>query len=197
MSTPVLSQTFSRLIVAGACLLSTVSCGGELLRTGRGAGYLVVTSVLAGAEGGDESSFLHSDVRTAGGIVNDNVRIALRLEAKNPSTPLAAINAVTMTRYTVQFKRTDGQNRPGVDVPFGFSGGLSNTIGDTGGEVVFVLVRHQAKLEPPLSNMASAGGQLLISTVAEITLYGRDQNGNEVTTTALIDVHFGDFADEE
>ena len=69
--------------------------------------------------------------------------------------------------------------------------------------VSFEVVRHQAKLEPPLKNIAafSAAGRSLsglgfLSTIAEITVYGRDQNGNEVSVTARLDVHFGDFADD-
>ena len=62
--------------------------------------------------------------------------------------------------------------------------------------VAFELVRHQAKLEPPLKNLVGLGGQGFISTIAEITFYGRDQNGNEVSVTGWIDVQFGDFADE-
>lgn len=197
MSTPSLSSTFARLALTVACMVSGVSCGGELLRTGRAPVYIVVDSVTAGPQGGDLASFLLSDVQTGGGVINDNVSITMHLEAKNPSVALAAINNVTMTRYTVEFRRTDGQNRPGVDVPFGFSGALSGTVGTSGASVAFELVRHQAKREPPLANMAGAGGQRLLSTVAEITLYGRDQNGNEVMTKTSVDVHFGDFADEE
>ena len=60
----------------------------------------------------------------------------------------------------------------------------------------FELVRHQAKLEPPLKNLAGFGGLGFISTIAEVTFYGRDQNGNEVTVTGNLDVQFGDFGDE-
>jgi hypothetical protein len=34
-----------------------------------------------------------------------------------------------------------------------------------------------------------------LSTIAEITIWGRDQNGNEVTVTTSVDVHFADLAD--
>lgn len=197
MSTRMLSSSLSRLVISAACMLSTVSCGGELLRTGRAPVYLVVTDISAAAQGGELTSFLLSDVVTGGSAVNDNVQIGLRVEAKNPSIETTAINAVTMTRYTVEFKRTDGRNTPGVDVPYGTSGALTATISPGGtGAVTFELVRHQAKREPPLTSMQGGGGLRILSTVAEITLYGRDQNGNEVMATAQIDVHFGDFADE-
>jgi len=195
MSTRTLTSALSRLLLGAACMIST-SCGGELLRTGRAPVYLVVTDVTAGAEGGDLKSFLLSDIITNGSAFNDNVRVGLRVEAKNPSIETTAVNAVSMTRYTIEFKRADGRNRPGVDVPYGTSGALAGTISPgIAGSVTFELVRHQAKREPPLANMVDGGGLRVLSTVAEITLYGRDQNGNEVTVTTQIDVHFADFGD--
>ena len=107
------------------------------------------------------------------------------------------INGVTLTRYRVDFRRTDGRNTPGVDVPYGFDGGLGvSIIPGSSADVAFEIVRHQAKLEPPLKNLAGLGGLGFISTIAEITFYGRDQNGNEVSVTGRIDVQFGDFADK-
>lgn len=176
-------------------MLST-SCGGELLRTGRAPVYLVVTDVSAGAQGEELTAFLLSDVITNGSTFNDNVQIGLRVELKNATIAATAVNAVTMTRYSVEFKRSDGRNRPGVDVPYGISGALGATISPaTPGSVTFELVRHQAKREPPLANLIDGGGLRLLTTVAEITLYGRDQNGNEVMVTTAIDVHFADFGD--
>jgi len=37
----------------------------------------------------------------------------------------------------------------------------------------------------------------MISTIAEVTFYGRDQAGNEVTANASLSVNFADFADPE
>jgi len=197
MTTRILVSAFGRLLMAAVLGVSSTACGSELLRTGRAPVYLVVSQVEAQqGSAGTFTSFLMSDVRTEGSVVNDNVRLTLRIEPKNPSIPLTAINAVTMTSYRVVFRRTDGQNRPGIDVPFGFSGGVTATV--TSGattSVSFEIVRHQSKEESPLRQMAGLGGASIISTVAEITIYGRDQNGNEVSATAFLDVHFGDFAD--
>jgi len=33
--------------------------------------------------------------------------------------------------------------------------------------------------------------------VAEITFFGRDQNGNELSVSGMMDVTFGDFPDDE
>jgi hypothetical protein len=188
--------------LAGACVITSTSCGGELLRTGRAPVYLVVQNVVGIDSAGSASASLRSDVRDdTGGVFNDDAQITLRAEAKNPTVPTSAINAVTLTRYHVDYRRTDGRNTPGVDVPYSIDGGLSLTIqpGATG-QAIFEIVRHQAKLEPPLKNLdASVNGERLItglgflSTIAHITIYGRDGNGNEVSATAQMDVHFGDF----
>jgi hypothetical protein len=201
----------ARAALAALCLFSAAGCGGELLRTGRAPMYLVVSRVSANAAGGaEETAFLQSDVQrlvdtTINGqtvkvatVFNDNATVFLRLEQKNPQFPSTPLNAVTMTRYRVVYRRTDGRNAPGTDVPYPFDGAMTTTIGP-GDEVgvSFEIVRHQAKLEPPLKNLAGFGGLGFISTIAEITLWGRDQNGNEVVANAAIEVHFADFGDDE
>ena len=203
----------ARAALVATCVITSVSCGGELLRTGRSPVYLLITSITAtqGGEGGEQdSAFLQSDVqvlveRDVNGqtvqvptVFNDNATVTVRVEAKNPSLPTSSLNAVTLTRYRVSFRRSDGRSTPGVDVPFGFDGAVSGTA-DPGStfEVSFELVRHQAKLEPPLRNLIGFGGLGFLSTVADITIWGRDQNGNEVMATGSIDVHFADFADPD
>ena len=190
----------ARAALVATCAITTVSCGGELLRTGRSPVYLMITGMLATPGGGGESSsFLLSDVATDGGSAfNDSVEITLRAEPKNTTIPTTPLNDVTMTRYRVVFRRSDGRNTQGVDVPYSFDGGLSTVVQAGGtGTVVFNLVRHQSKFEPPLRNMSGLGGLAVLTTVAEITLWGRDQNGNELMVQGFIDVTFADFPDEE
>jgi hypothetical protein len=211
MNTQTLLSTVARLVVAAVCAIATASCGGEMLRTGRSPVYMVVTNLQgnAGGDAGTPSAFLLSDVQviveeTVGGVTvrvptffNDTASATITIEAKNPTAPTTAMNAVTITRYRVVFRRADGRNTPGVDVPYGFDGAASVTIPAGGSGIVSIdLIRHQAKLEPPLRNLVGFGGLGFISTIAEITFYGHDQNGNELTTTASMDVQFGDFADE-
>jgi hypothetical protein len=188
------------------------ACGGDMMRTGRAAVFLTVDNMEAtsGGAAGSASAFLLSDVQvlvdqTVNGVTvkvptifNDTLTATIRSNEKNqnPDSLLTIISAVTLTRYHVDFRRTDGRNTPGVDVPFGFDGGLGVTIQPGGTAAVAIeLVRHQSKLEPPLKNLAGLGGQGFISTIAEVTFYGRDQNGNEVAVTGRIDVQFGDFGD--
>ena len=209
-----------RLLVAAACVVTASGCGSELLRTGRAPVILMIRNVSAAGGGvtiGEFASNLRSDVLvlvkttvnsveiTTPTIFNDLVRLDVELVPKDQSglaggtsPSSSALNAVTLTRYRVTFRRSDGRNTPGVDVPFGFDGGLSTTV-DVGGtsQVVFDIVRHQAKLDPPLRNLVNSKGLVFISTIAEIQLWGRDQNGNEVTATANLDVQFADFGDPE
>lgn len=198
-------------VVAGAVL--SASCGSELLRTGR-APVIVVVESLQAAKGDDPNSFaspLLSDVLTlvetdvngqtviVPTIFNDLGRAQIRAELKDQSgrTASSPLNAVTINRYRVTFRRSDGRNTPGVDVPFGFDGAATATVQPgSSTQIVFDLVRHAGKSEPPLRNLVNGGGLRFLNTVADITFFGRDMNGNEVVATGSIDVVFGDFGDE-
>jgi hypothetical protein len=146
-------------------------------------------------------------------VFSDNGRVTLSLGLKNPGTFDATgtlspaspspLNSITITRYHVRFVRADGRNREGIDVPYAFDGGLTGTVGASNVSLTFELVRHVSKEEPPLINLIFTPGQSgfdvngsgLISTIAEITFYGRDQVGNEVSAVGTISVVFGDFGD--
>jgi hypothetical protein len=198
-----------RLLVGAACILSSTSCGGDLLRTGRSPVYLTMNRiVITNGASDEEAGHLLSDVQTlveqtingetvkVPTIFNDVAVASIGVVAKDPTRGATAINSVTITRYRITFKRVDGRNAPGIDVPFGWDGGTSATIaaGNEGG-VPFEIVRHSTKQEPPLRNLINNGGVQFIYTVAEITFFGRDQNGNEVTVTGNVDVAFSDFGD--
>ena len=189
-------------LVAVAAALST-SCG-EVARTGRAPAMLIIDSLTAAAgEEQEFSGFLLSDVVTGGGVFNDSGRAAFRLVLKNPGSPTSplgpsTLNEITINRYRVRYVRADGRNTPGVDVPHEFDGAFTVTIGSqSGGEGTFVLVRHQAKREPPLRNMWDGGGMRFLSVIAEVTFFGRDLAGNEVQATGTISINFADYADPQ
>ena len=220
MNTRQFLSNVMRPVAVAACVVTAAGCGSELLRTGRAASLLMIRSI-EGASGSDPDTFvanLQSDVQvlvrtSVGGvevltptIFNDLVRVTLELIPKDNSgvllgsgaLPTSPLNNVTITRYRVTYRRSDGRNTPGVDVPFGIDGATTVTLTPgTAGEVIFDIVRHQAKLDPPLRNLIGFKGLGFISTIAEITVWGRDQNGNEVSATGSIDVQFSDFGDEE
>lgn len=189
----------------------TSGCG-DVARTGRSPVQLVIDSVEAasGADDQDFGSFLLSDVETLiedadGNLIptffNDVGQVTMRLVLRDPGAPgipaaPSALNAVTITQYRIVFVRSDGRNAPGVDVPFPFVGGASFTVPSDGTATFgFNLVRHAAKLEAPLRALHD---QLnFISTVAEITFFGHDQAGNDVSAVGKIQVEFGNFADPQ
>jgi hypothetical protein len=80
-------------------------------------------------------------------------------------------------------------------VPYSFDGGATFTVADGKASGTFVLVRAQAKLEPPLISLRGGGGQIAISTIAQVTFYGRDQTGNDVSVSGSIGVNFADWGD--
>ena len=207
-----------RPLLAAVCVLSTASCGSDLLRTGH-TPMLLVVEQMGGASGQDPGTFtssLLSDVQAivdaeVNGVTvqqattfNDLGRATISSQRKDQSDLVGGLtqvtsplNGITLTRYRVNYRRADGRNTPGVDVPFGFDGALSTTVPPEGEvEVIFDLVRHSSKREPPLANLAGGGGLRFINAIAEVTFFGRDQNGNETMVTGFMDVIFGDFSDE-
>jgi hypothetical protein len=188
-----------RLAGAVILMLASASCG-DMAREGQGSSYLIINSLL-GSSGADPDTFggeLRSDVVTVvddvPSIFNDNGQVEFLLRMKNPGLAPSSANAITIERYRVTFTRADGRNTPGVDVPYGFDGAITGTVLDSA-TLGFTLVRHQAKQEAPLA--ALAGNGILVSTIAEVTFYGRDQTGRAVSATGRITVHFGNFGDPE
>jgi hypothetical protein len=200
-----------RALVFGAAAIAAVSCG-EVARTGRSSAFLIINSLEAasGADPSQSSTTLNSDVETlvdstvngetvrTPTVFNDPATVTFRVEMKNPVGPTSpgAINDITVTRYHVNYRRADGRNTPGVDVPYGFDGAFTVTVPAGGtADAAFDIVRHQNKREPPLSNMRGGGGARLLSVIAEITFYGRDQAGNEVSVMGSMSINFADFGD--
>src|SRR5438093_715926 len=203
-----------RGLVVFALVLASISCG-DVARTGRAPVYLVIDA-LQSAPGNKPTSFtggaLLSDVLTivtSGGvcsvaspcqvIYDDLGEVVLRTPLKdvtNPSSPNAPTtnNEVTITRYRVVYRRTDGRNTQGVDVPYAFDGGVTGTV-PLGGTLAlpFELVRHVAKQEPPLASLRSSGA--IIYTIADVTFFGTDRVGNAVSVSGSLQVNFGNFAD--
>jgi hypothetical protein len=196
-------------------LLTLASAGcGEFVRQSRSPSQVVVLS-LQGASGADPDELggtLSSDVITnvtspepcsptspCSTVFNDIGEVAMSLILKDPGQPglpsePSAINQVTFTRYRVTYSRSDGRNTQGVDVPFAFDGAATFTV-PTEGTVTaaFELVRNSAKQEAPLRALRTSG--LLLSTIADVVFYGRDQAGNDVQASGAIQITFGNFAD--
>ena len=181
---------------------ASASCGKA--REGTGNSFLIITA-LEGATGDAPTEFggtLRSDVITivedVPTVFNDVGRARFTLGLKDPGTASAPtapsqFDAITINRYRVRFVRADGRNTPGVDVPYGFDGAVTVTV--TGGETTagFEIVRHSLKREAPLAALAFSG--VIIATIAEVTFYGQDQSGHEVSVTGRMTIDFGNFGD--
>lgn len=179
------------LTAAVALPLMLTSCS-ESVRTGQGSSYLVMKTLTGGPQ--DDTTVESDVVSDTGSIFTDVGTAELELVMKDPGGPgPSPVNSITITQYRVEYVRTDGRNTPGVDVPFGFTSGVSATISDTS-TVGFTLVRIQAKEEAPLKALRQGGGANAISVVARITFYGHDQSGREVSISGNLDVTFADWA---
>jgi hypothetical protein len=202
-------KRFLALVALGA---TATSCG-DVVRNGRAPSYLVIDSlqgIRGAATTGTPASTLISDVITNviapapcaqdnpcptifgdGGEATMHIALKDPGTATNPSAP-TEVNAITITRYHVEYIRADGRNTPGVDVPYGFDGAVTVTV-SAATTFGFQLVRVAAKEETPLVQLKNS--RSVITTIARVTFYGRDQAGNEVTATGSIQVDFGNYGD--
>jgi hypothetical protein len=120
--------------------------------------------------------------------------VTLHLVPKDFLIEPTSNNQVTLTRYHVTYRRADGRNTPGLDVPFGFDGAATGTVPPTGALTLsFELVRHVAKQESPLAQLVLSPN--IINTIADVTFYGTDLVGNAVSASGSMSIEFGNFGD--
>jgi hypothetical protein len=203
----------TRMALAFSCAAALAACG-KGLPPGTSSSYLILDSIEAasGAKPNEFAGVLSSDVLTfikttidgqevrVPTIFADNAQATFRLALKDPGAQTqpnlpTSTNFITITRYRVEYIRSDGRQTQGVDVPYSFDGAMTLTVGDVQVSGGLNLVRIQAKQEAPLSGLAAGGGANVISTIARITFYGRDQAGREVSVTGQIGVNFADWGD--
>jgi hypothetical protein len=183
--------------------VASSSCS-EFVRQGQSPSQLTVMTVnTASSTGGVPTSFtggpLLSDVQDdTGTVFNDFAQVQMRVTLRDLGGPgLAAsptsMNDVTVTRYRVSYRRSDGRNAEGLDVPRTFDGALTLTIPAGGsGNAIIELVRHVAKREAPLAGLSTS--PVVLTMFAEITMFGRDQAGNDVAATGSVQINFANFA---
>lgn len=164
--------------------------------------FVVIDQITVG---GNDASYLNSDVcgtlldtspTIVCQVVNDDATVTMRAQVKDQGRGVDSfINAITFDRYRVTFVRSDNRNTPGVDVPYPFDGIANFRVTPDGNQVdhLFVVVRHQAKLESPLRELSVNGAGLIISTIAEVEFFGRDGAGRALTAKGFVSVNFADF----
>ena len=198
-----------RRCIAALALLAATSACGDVVREGRSPVYLVIDSLQA-AQGNKPTTLgsqLISDVITniitpapcsaatpCPTVYNDQGSVVFRLAPKDVGVAPTTNNQVTITRYRVTYKRADGRNTPGVDVPYGFDGAITGTVPATGTATFgFELVRHVAKEESPLVQLIA--NPQIIAAIADVVFFGRDQVGNDISASGSISIQFGNFGD--
>ena len=164
---------------ARAALALTLLAPGcsNLLTQSATSSFVIINSLEAstGREPDKIANVLNSDVLTyvkkdvngtsiaVPTIFADNLIATFTLGMKEPGTvetptKPTPINQITITRYRVKFIRSDGRNTEGVDVPYGFDGGVTVTVTQDGAKAVMTLVREQSKSEAPLRGLVGSFG---------------------------------------
>jgi hypothetical protein len=188
---------FKRVLALTAASVGLVGCAADWATDNAASVILEVTSVNGGKP-------LQASVKFP--VAPDLVDVELANRAKNPnlSAPNAVPNGVKIERYEVRYFRSDGRNTEGVDVPYRISGNATTTV-DVNGNATLTLevVRAQAKLEPPLTNLrgattggangASFGGSVILTCMAEVTVHGRTIAGQVVTSSGRMQIDFADW----
>ena len=186
--------------MVGAALLGLVVLAGfgcsPLEDESEAPNRLIVVSIstenVSGATG-----VLESDVITKGSVVEDVAGVTFRNDFINLAFTPTSLNDLIVTRYRVTYERSDGQNQPGVDVPFPFDGTMNVLVPvNEEGSGEFTLVRASAKLEEPLVSLQYLGAGTEIATTARIEFWAHDLFGRVVRTTATYPVNFANWADE-
>jgi hypothetical protein len=189
------------IIVALVMAACSKACNGVENDSTSGTMLQIVSLTGNDLEGTDGSTTVFSDVITNGSIINDNGVadiIALPLNPMLDSIQITPYMDVLIDQIDVEFRRTDGRNVEGVDVPYRFTQPMSMLVpinGET--QIPFVLIRHVAKLEPPLLALREIPSrEFILQLVAVVTIHGKDQGGHRVApVTGYITVWCGNFAD--
>jgi hypothetical protein len=192
-----------------ACLLAaflpaTVACTPDFAEENQ-APVVIRIAFIEGQSGGGAGggsgagTALNSDVSVRDSIFNDNAVVTVVNFPKNQVDNLVPgrLNDVILERYEVRYVRSDGRDQEGVDVPFRITGPLSALVPINGEvDLPIVIVRHQAKSEPPLRNLRdNLGGAIVLTVSARITIHGRTVSGKAVMTEGALLINFADFAD--
>ena len=194
-------KIFGLIIVALAMAACSRACNGVENDSTSGTMLQIVSLTGNDLQGAAGSTTVFSDVVTNGSIFNDNGVadiMALPLDPMLEATQLTPYMDVLIDQIDVEFRRTDGRNVEGVDVPYRFTQPMSILVPiNSNMQIPFVLIRHVAKLEAPLLALNGTLNQgKVLQLVAVVTIHGKDQGGHRVApVTGYINVWCSNFAD--
>ncbi|MEW6455857.1 MAG: hypothetical protein AB1410_03975 [Acidobacteriota bacterium] len=147
---------------------------------------LIVESIKGIDQQGNLSSFLISNVSD---IFSDFARVTIRAELLNPNKTPTVYNDVKLERYIVSYKRNDGKNEEGTDVPYRYESRLTEYIqAGTSITIDIIVVNYLAKKYPPLISLKNSSS--LLEVDATIDFYGHDVAGKGVKTSGMLRIIF-------
>jgi hypothetical protein len=202
------------VLILLALILFTYACTQVEEDAGRTGSLLVVNSVtgFAGGENGEEGTPLLSDTCDNSSsepqdpdlcsVANDNAELEFgnQFLQIGPGAGLGGptfLNDIVVNRYRVDYIRPNGRNTPGVDVPFGIDGTMNMRVPSNGTAAVsIVVVRHQAKKEPPLSNLDIEQGEEVLTANAQMQFFGQDLAGRTASALGFLEIHFANYGEE-
>jgi hypothetical protein len=203
------------VLILLALMLVTYACTQVEEEAGRTGSLLVVNSVtgFAGGEDGDEGTPLLSDTcdnpstepqdPDLCSVFNDNAELEFgnQFLQIGPGAGLGGptfLNDIVVNQYRVDYVRPNGRNTPGVDVPFGIDGRMNMRVPSNGTAVVsIVVVRHEAKREPPLSNLDIEPGEEVLTANAQMKFFGQDLAGRTASALGFLEIHFANYGEED
>jgi hypothetical protein len=106
------------------------------------------------------------------------------------------LNDILVTQYRVDYVRSNGRNTPGVDVPFGIDGTMDIRVGvNSSADATILVVRHTAKVEPPLSEITTGEGEKVITANAQLRFFGHDIAGRSISATGFLEIHWANYGE--
>jgi hypothetical protein len=137
---------------------------------------------------------VQSDVLTDGYAKDDVISVTLksefRVEDDDPTAPdgPSRFDTIRFHSYHVTHRRSDGGPNPAS-----FTAGLNLVLApNSEGNVSIVVVRAFDKHRFPLEQLRDDGE---IFTTSIITIYGTDDNGNDVSVSGSIAISYANFPD--
>jgi hypothetical protein len=193
-----------------ALMLFSYACT-EIEDDSRSSSLLVVDSVEGepGGAGGVAGDVLLSDVCDNPddqpqdpefcSVFNDNATITFSnqfLQIAGGIFQPTFMNDIVVNRYRVDYFRSNNRNTPGIDVPFPIDGSMNVRIPVNGrGSVSILVVRHEAKSEPPLAELSDGPSEGVLTANAQMQFFGHDIAGHEVKATGFLEIHFANFGE--
>jgi len=192
-------KTLSKIGMLGLLILLMVSCN-QLENESVSNSVLIMLSLTGQDLTGASSQIHYCDVEVGGGILNDPGSATVRAELLNPDPEFANstyYQDILIYQIDISYWTPDGNVVEGVDVPYAFSQPINQVVKvGTTSPISFTLVRHTAKMEPPLRELADLSKTKLLRMFAKVTLRSRDIAGHELApVSGDITIFFSNYGD--